>query len=361
MREATQRQVVNMGARAQVLEPLTAVARTHGLIDVATRLDRVRVWLESDLDDLNDALAETRANGVDLGRLAARHLLEQPGKRIRPLLVFLTARLGRPVAGDVVRDLAVAAELAHAATLLHDDVIDQGTERRGAPTARMIFGNSASVLGGDHLLIETLRRVERSGHPTLLRGIIEVIGEMVAAEALQLEVRGRFVPDEAVYQRVVAGKTAVLFCWAMRAGATAAQLPEAQIDALSRAGEQLGLAFQLVDDALDLADDPAITGKDTLLDLREGKLTWPLLVACERDAGLVAQLQDVAAHPSMLDDPAHAAALRLRILATGCVDATRRRATEAADQARATLRVLPASAARDALDTVVEAAVERCR
>lgn len=361
MREATQRRVVNAVPQHRVLEPLTAVARTHGLLDVATRLDRIRLWLESDLDDLEAALVETRADRSDLGRFAARHLLKQPGKRIRPLLVFLTARLGRPVQGSVVRDLAVAAELAHAATLLHDDVIDQGTERRGAPTARMVFGNSASVLGGDHLLIETLRRVERSGHPSLMRGIIEVIGEMVAAEALQLEVRGKFVPDEGVYQRVVAGKTAVLFCWAMRAGGTAAQLPTAHIDALSRAGEQLGLAFQLVDDALDLAGDPAITGKDTLLDLREGKLTWPLLVACRRDVGLVTSLQDVAAHPEMLDDKGHSAMLRQRIVATGCLEATRRRATEAADEARASLRDLPASAARDALDTVVEAAVERCR
>ncbi|MCO4762821.1 MAG: polyprenyl synthetase family protein [Myxococcales bacterium] len=359
MREAAHARVVN--AETRVLEPLSTVARSHGLVDVATRLDRIRRWMDADLDDLHDALKAAQADRTDLGRHAARHLLEQPGKRIRPLLVFLTARLGDPVSGEVVRDLAVAAELAHAATLLHDDVIDQGMERRGAPTARLVYGNSASVLGGDHLLIETLRRVERSGHPSLMRTIIDVIGHMVTAEALQLEVRGRFVPDEEVYQRVVAGKTAVLFCWAMRAGATAAGLSPRQIDILDRAGDRLGLAFQLVDDALDLADDPEITGKDTLLDLREGKLTWPLLIACRRDAGLVAQLQGVAAHPELLDDRKFAQDLRHRILQTGCVEATRIRATEAADEARAALAELPASAARDALDTVVEAAVERCR
>ncbi len=348
-------------AERRVLEPLTRVTREQGLADVANRLDRIRLWLDADLDDLEAALSETRANDADLGREAARHLLEQPGKRIRPLCVFLSARLGRPVADDVVRDLAVAAELAHAATLLHDDVIDQGTERRGAPTARMVFGNSASVLGGDHLLIEALRRVDRCNAPALMSGIIEVIGAMVGAEALQLAYRGKFVPEAAVYQQVVLGKTAVLFSWSLVAGGTAAGLSSAQLTALHRAGDRLGLAFQLVDDALDLAGDPTVTGKDSLLDLREGKLTWPLLVACERDPTLVGDLQAIAADPDRLDDPTVASGLRARLLATGCLEATRGRAMEAAEEAKASLAELPPSAARDALDTVIDAAVARAR
>lgn len=359
MREAVHLKLVNQPKRDAVLTPLSDVSREHGLFDVANRLDRIRSWLEADLDDLEDALEGTRQNTSDLGRLAAQHLLEQPGKRIRPLCVFLAARLGQPVAPQVVRDLAVAAELAHAATLLHDDVIDQGAERRGAPTARVVFGNSASVLGGDHLLIEALRRVNRCDEPRLMTRIIEVIGAMVGAEALQLEYRGRFVPEEEVYQRVVLGKTSVLFAWALVAGGMAAGLLPDELDALERCGDRLGLAFQLVDDLLDLAGDPTVTGKDCLLDLREGKLTWPLLVACDRDPSLLPDLQAVAAdwNAAGLSLPE----LRARIVATGCIEVTRVRAMSAAAEAKEILSALPRSAARDALETVIDAAVERAR
>ncbi|MBP46379.1 MAG: trans-octaprenyltranstransferase [Myxococcales bacterium] len=363
MREAIQLQLVNQSDPEQshdsVLTPLSEVSKQRGLIDIANRLDRIRSWLEADLDDLESALESTRQNTSDLGRLAAQHLLEQPGKRIRPLCVFVASRLGRAVAPQVVRDLAVAAELAHAATLLHDDVIDQGAERRGAPTARVVFGNSASVLGGDHLLIEALRRVNRSGEPRLMTRIIDVIGAMVSAEALQLEYRGRFVPEESVYQRVVLGKTSVLFSWALMAGGMAAGLKDLELNALERSGDRLGLAFQLVDDLLDLAGDPAVTGKDSLLDLREGKLTWPLLVACERDASLLPDLQRVAADWSSAE--ISLPALRNRIVATGCIELTRQRALDAAAEAKSNLSVLQRSAARDALDTVIDAAVERAR
>jgi geranylgeranyl pyrophosphate synthase len=202
----------------------------------------------------------------------------------------------------VLRELAVACELVHAATLLHDDVIDQGQERRGAQTARVLFGNPASVLGGDHLLVDALRRVRLCGQDRLLGRLFEVIGEMIAAEAVQLERRGHFAPDRAVYDRVVHGKTAVLFGWAMEAGAEVGGDDPAIGQALARAGTALGLAFQLVDDALDLEGDAAVTGKDSLLDLREGKLTWPLIVACEQDPGLVEELRAVAFRPESLDD-----------------------------------------------------------
>src|SRR5690606_25678383 len=185
-----------------------------------------------------------------------------------------------------VRDLAVACELVHAATLLHDDVIDEGTERRGAPAARVIYGNSASVLAGDALFTEALRLVGRAGVPGLLDELLTVIAEMVDAEALQLERRGRLDLSREAYLRVIRGKTATLFRWALRAGGGAAGLGAGQVDALGEAGASLGLAFQLTDDLLDLDGDPAVTGKDALADLRQGKVTWPVILACEREPDL---------------------------------------------------------------------------
>jgi octaprenyl-diphosphate synthase len=356
MRETATARVVN-----DVLTPLEKATSREGLASLASRLAEVRLWLSEDLTALEDALAGIMPEGGHLAHRAAAHLLERPGKRVRPMCVYLAAQCGTstPEHSEGIRLLAIAAELVHAATLLHDDVIDHGMDRRGAPTARVIYGNAASVLGGDHLLIEALDRVRRVERPELLAALLGVISEMVAGEALQLERRGRFDPDPEVYNQVVTAKTAALFRWAMMAGATMGGLAPDHIRALGVAGECLGVAFQLVDDALDLAGDPAILGKDGLLDLREGKLTWPLIMACERDPGLRTLLTTVAHDPSLLDDPTRCERLRRRLLETGCIEATQARAKVLADEARSVLVTLPPSAAREALVTVVAVCIDR--
>ena len=293
---------------------------------------------------------------------AAAHLLERPGKRIRPLCVVLASKLtGELPEGQesAIEDLAAAAELVHAATLLHDDVIDLGTERRGAPTSRVLFGNPASVLGGDHLLVEALRRVRSSGHDRLLGKLLDVVGEMVAAEAVQLERRGRFEASREAYLNVVRGKTAVLFEWSMIAGGTVAGLDADALAHLGRAGIQTGIAFQMIDDTLDLAETTDTTGKDTLLDLREGKLTWPLIIASERDPELLNEFQQIATEPSRLDDADYVGDLRRRIVNTGCVEATLERALSWAQDARSEIAFLPEGPARRALETVVDISVRR--
>ena len=320
----------------------------------------------------------------DLAQRAAVHLLAQPGKRIRPLCVVLAARLGEdngrsedaksdlPAMTAEVRDLAVACELAHAATLLHDDVLDQGTERRGAPTSRVVYGNSASILGGDHLMIEALRRVHRTGRVALVGDLMQVISNMVIAEAWQLEQRGSFVADANLYMRIVSGKTAAIFDWGMRAGATAGKLSDDAVAALGTYGHNLGIAFQLADDILDLTSDVQITGKDALADIRDGKLTWPLIIACERKPELEQELREIAASGGGTDGEKtgpmtrrsmtkadYIRDLRTRLQDTGCVDATRDRARQYASKSRTALEMLSPGPAKDALGAVIDVAVER--
>lgn len=338
-----------------VLPTLAAVAHRHDA-PIAERLADLHRWLADDLGDLEAALGAIGPADTDRAWTAARHLLARPGKRIRPLGVILAARLGGRGLDPAVRGAAIAAELAHAATLLHDDVIDDGAERRGAPTARVVYGNAASVLGGDHLLLTALRRLD--GDPRLTASLIDTLARMVRAEALQLERRRRFDPDRALYLDIVEGKTAVLFAWALTAGGHLAGLDEPALATLHRAGRALGMTFQLVDDLLDIAGDPALTGKDACADVREGKLTWPLLIASERDPAIALRLRTLAA-ASVEPAPADAAALTRAVQSTGALDETRREAERHAAEAHRHLAALPAGRARRGLETLVDAALSR--
>ena len=341
-----------------VLEPLAEISHLHGVPSLAERLREIKVWLADDLTVLEKEIRTSSSTDRDLATKAASHLLQQPGKRIRPLCVILAARIGGAGMSREIRDLAVACELVHAATLLHDDVLDEGTERRGAKTARILYGNSASILGGDHLLIEALKRVQSHGRYDLLASLMDVISVMVQAEAIQLERRGNFVPDREQYMEIISGKTASIFEWGLRAGATAAGLPAAEIEVLAAFGMNLGIAFQMADDVLDLAGDPEVTGKNALADLRDGKLTWPLIIACEEDCELEPILREVVQVPEALT-PEKMRPLQKRIVATGCLDATRSRAQEFATLAQKALSVLPDSTGTQALHAVVSLAVNR--
>ena len=187
--------------------------------------------------------------------------------------------------------------------------------------------------------------------------MLTVIDEMIMAESLQLERRGRVIAARDEYFRIVEGKTAALFRWAMVAGARAAGLPASAETALERYGLHLGVAFQAVDDELDFAADAGTTGMDPLADLREGKMTFPLVVALERDPAIAERVGALLADetPAAAELAAVAAAVR----ATGALTATRALAEEHAALARAELDALPAGTARDALVTVALASLER--
>ena len=333
-------------ARAQHLPP-------------ARRLAELREWLAEDLQAIEAEIGVVVGAGGSIAKRSAHHLLTRPGKRVRPICVLLGARLARPQIdashAHAARDLGLAAELVHAATLLHDDVIDLGTERRGAPTARMLYGNTASVLGGDQLLTMALRRIRKADPSDMLDRVLAVIDLMVEAEALQLEQQQKLDPSPAIYNRIISGKTASLFRWSLEAGAALAGLGSGAVELAGAAGHHLGLAFQLVDDVLDLQGDPAVIGKDSLADLRQGKVTWPFLLAAQADAAIVPQLRAFADGSNL--ELGHA--LLAKVVACGAVEATRQRADDEVAAAKAALAKLPPGRACDALTAVADYVVAR--
>ena len=262
-----------------VLAPLAVASRRQRLDGLADRLVALRQWLAHDLAELETVVGGVGEVGEDLAWRAARYLLGRPGKRVRPLCVMLAARMGGRPFDPAVSAVACACELVHTATLLHDDVLDVGDERRGAPAARVVYGNAASVLAGDHLLVDALTRVDRAGDERVRADLLKVIGQMVSAEALQLERRGRFEAERASYLRVVDGKTAALFRWALRAGGRLGGLEDAHVDALGCFGDSLGIAFQLVDDARPFIDRAV----QRLLALHDTPPGGPASVAPQRD------------------------------------------------------------------------------
>lgn len=258
------------------------------------RMAQVHALLGDDLAVVDAELARLVRQGQAPATDAAAHLLEAGGKRVRPLTVLLSAAcFGTPPAA--ARDLAVVAELIHLATLLHDDVIDDGQERRGLPTSRRVWGNAVSVLAGDLLLTHALERTASVAPGAVLADLFATLRRLVDGEVVQLRGRTRFDPSEEAYFRVVADKTGSLFAWAARAGATVAGAPDDAVAALSEFGARVGVAFQLVDDVLDYGGDPRATGKALLADLAEGKLTLPLIRALAAKPSLASDVEAVRA------------------------------------------------------------------
>jgi octaprenyl-diphosphate synthase len=286
---------------------------------------------------------------------SAAHLLVRGGKRLRPLLVAMAARLGGGFDRRAL-DLAVAVELVHSATLLHDDVVDLGDKRRGADAARVIFGNAASIFAGDWLLIEALRRVHASGVPRVLDRLLDVIEEMIGAESVQLERRGRIEPNIGAYFRIIEGKTASLFRWSMFAGGSAGGLGAEALAAAELYGHHLGVAFQIVDDILDLGTSGR-ADKTLFADLREGKMTHPVLLAMERDPGLAARLSFALSDESAMERMRGDLAASVR--ATGAIEDSLAAARKSVKSALENLGQLPASEARTLLEVVAEASLER--
>jgi geranylgeranyl pyrophosphate synthase len=304
--------------------------------------------------------AVTRAAGVPLADHATATVLAG-GKRLRPLLVVLAAEsAGGPRAGDEGEDslvrAAVAVELVHSATLVHDDVIDGAQLRRGRPTVVATAGREMAVATGDLLFSRAFAELARNGSLAQLRALSDASSALAAGELLQRE--DAYAADVAVerYLRRCELKTAALFEAACRLGALLAVEGSRELaDALGAFARHIGLAFQLLDDVLDVSGPVERTGKSRGTDLLDGTVTLPLILARERDPELARV--DLAA----LDGPEQAEQLCERIAATGALEESRERALGLVAQAKTALpSSLPDGRGR-LLDLVADAVVERYR
>lgn len=341
-----------------LLARLESLCAGRGLESLAHGLHELVAFVGYDLAAFESEFARLPRDPRLVGQ-SATQLLDLGGKRLRPMCLALAARLGSGFDQRAL-DLSVAAELVHSATLLHDDVVDLSDSRRGAPTARAIYGNAASIFAGDWLLVEALRRVNRCLLPHLMTELFDTIEEMIWAESLQLECRGRLSISRDVYFQVVEGKTASLFRWAMRGGAAAGGVTGDIADALGEYGRNLGVAFQAVDDLLDLTGDTSNTGKELFSDLREGKMTFPVIVALEREPALRPLIQRLIGDETEESfTPSEAAQVVDILRATHAVEDCLSLARERSASAIASLDPLDDGPSKRSLVTIAEALVDR--
>lgn len=347
-----------------VLDRLRELCADRGLDGLAENLSTLRQLVHDDMRALEDSLSVVPRK-ESLVQRSAGHLLYLGGKRLRPLCVALASRVGEGFNGQGL-ELAVAVELVHNATLLHDDVVDLATTRRGTVTARAEFGNAASIFAGDWLLIEALRRVQRASIPGVLDRLLDTVSVMIEAESLQLENRGRLDADRELYFSIAEGKSATLFRWALYAGARAGCLGDEDSAALEDFGLHLGVAFQVIDDLLDLTGEATDTGKALFTDLREGKMTYPLILMVEREPSLRSLLEEIVTEERVggRSDNVSSSVGRRVVAAlhdTGAVRDSRDLARQRASKAVACLASLPENEATAALALVAESTVNRSR
>jgi len=242
---------------------------------------RIYSQVQDDLVRIEDALAENLTPYLDLVSEIARHILFSGGKRLRPLLTVLSAKLFG-FGDDRLVKISIIFEFLHAATLLHDDLVDGAGLRRGKHSAHTVWDPSTVVLVGDFLLARSLSLAAESGNTRVIAVIARVTENMSQGEIQQLQRKGATDTSEAEYREVIRRKTAVLFQGACRVSAILAEAGEEKESALDAYGLHLGLAFQMADDLLDYTVDNAALGKPVGSDLREGKLTLPVIYALNR-------------------------------------------------------------------------------
>jgi octaprenyl-diphosphate synthase len=257
------------------------VIRFEGNEEQPASLEPLIRLVEPDMGKVNEAILARAQSHVELIPELAGHLINSGGKRIRPMLTVAAARLCG-YRGDQHVKLATSVEFMHTATLLHDDVVDESDLRRGKAAARKIWGNQASVLVGDYLLGQAFKMMVETGSLESLRILSHAAAVIAEGEVLQLAASHDTSTTEDAYLQVIGAKTAALFAAAAEVGAVIAGRPRDEQAALDSYGRNLGIAFQLVDDALDYSGKQALMGKSVGDDFREGKITLPVVLSYRR-------------------------------------------------------------------------------
>lgn len=313
--------------------------------------------VKDDLADIEQALADNLEPNLDLVRAIAGHLLFSGGKRLRPLLFLLSSRLCN-YKGDLALDVSTLFEYLHAATLLHDDVVDEADIRRGRKTAHSTWGAARVVLTGDFLLARALCLAARTGLPGIIRTIANITELMSQGEIDQLEKKGKLDLTQAEYMAIINGKTAVMIQGACKSGAIIAGATDAQEKALADYGFHLGMAFQMADDLLDYTADAKTLGKNPGADLREGKLTLPLILSLERANGADRSwMEHLIATPGFKDDDFYKFVEKLHLYKG--IDDTEAKAKKHVEQAKKCLETFDGCEARDVMVMLSDYAIAR--
>lgn len=304
------------------------------------------------------SLFQAAESEIELLREAAFHILGAGGKRIRPLITLL---VNQALDGRAERavPLAAACELVHTATLVHDDVVDASDSRRGRMSVQFHFGNSASVLMGDFLVVRAFELVSREPDRALWNVMVDTIARMCEGEVLQICVKGQTDISVEVYETIIECKTALLISTCARLGAATAGASPAQIEDMADWGYRVGMAFQIQDDILDFTGDQEILGKPVGGDLREGKVTLPAIYALEsaspRGRDRLLEIYGKSGPPG----PAEVVEATGLIAEAGGFERALDRARSYIDASRERLACLSPSPARLALEDVAEHVVDR--
>lgn len=320
-----------------------------------TDYSAVVAMVEEDMKRVDAYIRRSLDSEVLLINQVAEYIIHSGGKRMRPVLHLMSAG-ACGVTGDTHIQLAATLEFIHTATLLHDDVVDESSQRRGQDTANAVWGNAASVLVGDFLYSRSFQMMVDVGSMRVMEILSETTNTIAEGEVMQLMNLGNADADEHSYMEIIRCKTAKLFEAATRLGPVLAGMDEVTEQALASYGCHLGLAFQLTDDLLDYTGDAALLGKDIGDDLAEGKPTLPLIYTLKQGS---ADQRRMVESVIVNGDRDHLSSVVSAIQTSGALEYTSGRATEAARTAIEKLSVLPESPYRDALTALAHFAVNR--
>ena len=321
-------------------------------------LSALLALLQTDMEACGRTIVARMDSPVALIPQLAAHIVAAGGKRLRPLLTLAAARMCGYADGERHVRLAACVEFIHTATLLHDDVVDESRLRRGMASANAVFDNKAPVLVGDFMFTRAFQLMIEDGSLHVLRILCDAAATIAEGEVLQLVTQHDLTTTEERYLDVVRGKTAALFSAAAQVGAVVAGRPVTEEDALATYGQNLGIAFQLVDDALDYAADEAVLGKSVGDDFREGKITLPVLIAYQKGSGDERRFWRRTLEEGQHGDQDLAYAMQL-LGQHGAIDETLSRAARFVHDAQTALGIFPASALRQALIDVASYTINR--
>ena len=320
-------------------------------------VERLHALVAADMAATDRLIHARMTSGVALIPDLARHLIDSGGKRLRPLLTLAAARAGGYTGDDHVK-LAAAVEFIHTATLLHDDVVDESALRRGKVSANLMWGNKPSVLVGDFLFSRAFQLMVETGDQAVLDILAGASAVIAEGEVMQLKSSNNLGVSEEHYLTVVSAKTAALFAAAAQAGALLSGREEAYVVGMRAYGQNLGIAFQLVDDALDYSGRQALMGKTVGDDFREAKMTLPIILAHARSRPEDKPFWQRVIETGNQSESDLDRAITL-VEQTGGIQDTMHRARAYADAAKTALAVLPPSDIQAALADIADFCVER--